>query len=113
MKNKDLRGNGGWRKGIQTNRSLPPTPTLPTLVPPPPRNAGQGVGEALVQVQVRGAFLDLVLPPSDQMAHSVHVAEDRAGGGGDVGAPYGLAGSCPLSTQKMKVIPAHTLHLVS
>lgn len=82
MKNKDLRGNGGWRKGIQTNRSLPPTPTLPTLVPPPPRNAGQGVGEALVQVQVRGAFLDLVLPPSDQMAHSVHVAEDRAGGGG-------------------------------
>lgn len=57
MKNKDLRGNGGWRKGIQPNRSLPPTPTLPTLVPPPPRNAGQGVG----RLWYRFKFVELFL----------------------------------------------------
>lgn len=52
---------------------FPPPPPSAKLVPPWPRNAGQGVGKGSGTGSSSLSFLDLVLPPSDQMVHSAHV----------------------------------------
>lgn len=74
---------GGGEREFCLAVSCPPPPLSQRSSLPRRETPGRRWGGgALVQVQVRGAFLDLVLPPSDQMAHSVHVAKDGEGGWG-------------------------------